>query len=354
MQIRTRRIPRARYLARAAKEVSRAARQRLRWMDHYASQGRNAAFTCRYFGISRQTFYRWRRRYDPQDLSKLEDGSHRPHRCRRPTWTPGQVAQVLRLRLEYPRWGKDKLAVLLGREGCRVSTSMVGRILTHLKKRGRLVEPLPNGRTARRGLWSRPYAVRKPKDYRVERPGDLVQVDTLDVRPRPGVMLKQFTARDVVSRWDVMEARSRATALTAAEFLDTLEQRIPFPLRALQVDGGSEFAAVRRGESNRPASNVASICSSSRPARPNSTAMSSALNVPIPRSSMKSSPTPSTSLSSIVNSVPGSAPTTPSALTRLSATLLLISSCPVPIPFERTPCVTNLLDEYRGWRLKFG
>ena len=243
MQIRTRRIPRARYLARAAKEVSRAARQRLRWMDHYASQGRNAALTCRYFGISRQTFYRWRRRYDPQDLSRLEDGSHRPHRCRRPTWTPGQVAQVLRLRLEYPRWGKDKLAVLLGREGCRISTSMVGRILTHLKKRGRLVEPLPNGRMARRRLRPRPYAVRKPNDYRVERPGDLVQVDTLDVRPRPGVMLKQFTARDVVSRWDVMEARSRATALTAAEFLDTLEQRMPFPLRALQVDGGSEFAA---------------------------------------------------------------------------------------------------------------
>ena len=27
-------------------------------------------------------------------------------------------------------------------------------------------------------------------------------------------------------------------------FLDTLQRRLPFPLRALQVDGGSEFAAV--------------------------------------------------------------------------------------------------------------
>ncbi len=243
MQIRTRRIPRARYLARGAKELSRAAGQRLRWMDHYESHGRNAALTCRYFGISRQTFYRWRRRYDPQDLSSLEDRSHRPHRRRRPTWTALEVQQVLRLRLEYPRWGKDKLAVLLGREGCRISTSMVGRILTHLKARGRLVEPLRNGVKARRRPRPRPYAVRKPKDYRIEQPGDLVQVDTLDVRPRPGVMLKQFTARDVVSRWDVMEARSRATALTAAEFLDTLEQRMPFAVRAIQVDGGSEFAA---------------------------------------------------------------------------------------------------------------
>ena len=31
-------------------------------------------------------------------------------------------------------------------------------------------------------------------------PGDPVEVDTLDVRPSPGAVLKHFTARDVVSR----------------------------------------------------------------------------------------------------------------------------------------------------------
>ena len=31
------------------------ARQRLKWMDYYEARGRNAALTCRYFGISRQT-----------------------------------------------------------------------------------------------------------------------------------------------------------------------------------------------------------------------------------------------------------------------------------------------------------
>jgi hypothetical protein len=70
-----------------------------------------------------------------------------------------------------------------------------------------------------------------------------VQVDTLEVRPVPGVVFKQFTARDVVSRWDVIQAHTRATAFTAAQFLDTLLHRMPFPIRALPVDGGSEFAA---------------------------------------------------------------------------------------------------------------
>jgi transposase InsO family protein len=75
-------------------------------------------------------------------------------------------------------------------------------------------------------------------------PGDLVQVDTLELRPLPGVVLKHFTARDVICRWDVVEVHRRATASAATRFLDTLQQRMPFLLRALQVDGGSEFAAA--------------------------------------------------------------------------------------------------------------
>ena len=72
--------------------------------------------------------------------------------------------------------------------------------------------------------------MRKPKEYQAREPGDIVQVDTLDVRPLPGVVLKHFTARDVVSRWDVLEVHTRATATTAKAFLDTLQDRLPFPL----------------------------------------------------------------------------------------------------------------------------
>ena len=67
-------------------------------------------------------------------------------------------------------------------------------------------------------------------------PGDLVEVDTLDVRPAPGVIIKQFTARDVIARWDVIQAHTRATA---ALLLEILQRRMPFPIRAAQVDGGS-------------------------------------------------------------------------------------------------------------------
>ena len=121
---------------------------------------------------------------------------------------------------------------------------MVGRILAKLKARGVLREAPRAAISTRKRAFRRPYAVRKPKGYAVDQPGDLVQVDTLDVRPVPGVVLKHFTARDIVSRWDVLEARTRATAATAAGFLDRLVARMPFPVRAIQVDGGSEFQAV--------------------------------------------------------------------------------------------------------------
>ncbi len=244
MRIVSGRPPRSRYLERGAAELSRGAHRRLQWFDHYQTHSRNAALTCRYFGISRQTFYRWKRRYDPQNLRTLEDRSHRPQRRRRPTWTAEQAERVRRLREQYPRWGKDKLAVLLRREGWAVSVSMVGRILTSLGQRGALSAPVLFRVKRRRGTAGRPWALRKPQDYLVQKPGDLVQLDTLDLRPSPGVVRKQFTARDMISRWEVIEVHRRATSTAATLFLDTLQRRLPFPLRALQVDGGSEFAAL--------------------------------------------------------------------------------------------------------------
>ena len=245
MQIRWGKVPKARELSRFGYALSRPAQLRLQWMTHYLQHGRKAAFTCRHFGISRQTFYRWRRRYDRHDLSSLEDHSHRPRQLRRPTWTAAQAQAVLLLRRQYPRWGKDKLVVLLRRTGIRLSTSMVGRILGDLKRRGVLVEapPTADHKARRKRMRGRPWARRKPRFWPIRQPGDLVQLDTKEIRPERGVVLKHFSARDMLSRWDVVEVHERATSLAAAHFLDTLLDRMPFHVAALQVDGGSEFAA---------------------------------------------------------------------------------------------------------------
>jgi len=193
--------------------------------------------------VSRASLYRWRSRLRKKGPQGLETKSRRPYRIRKPAWSSELVESVQELREEYPSWGKDKLKVLLGRRGWTTSSSTVGRILVDLKRRGVLHEP-PRGLVKyKKRRPSRKYAIRKPKDYPVEQPGDLVQVDTLDVHPLDAAAVKHFTARDVISRWDVLEAHQRATANTAAEFLETLLARMPFQVKAIQVDGGSEYRA---------------------------------------------------------------------------------------------------------------
>lgn len=223
-------------------ELSSAAKRRLRWFDWHKANGENVSLTCRHFGIARETFYRWKRRYDPYDLRSLDDRPSRPKRVRMASWTTAEVVAVQRLREQFCRWGKAKLSVLLGREGLVLSISKVGRILAYLKRRGLLKEP-PRRSQVRRRQWKRQYAIRKPKGYQPAAPGDLVQIDTMDVRPEPGIVLKQFTTVDVISRWSVPTIASNATALLASHALDELVTRCPFPIRAVQIDGGSEFMA---------------------------------------------------------------------------------------------------------------
>lgn len=221
-------------------QLSREAKQRLKILDYARTHSVSA--TCRHFGIARSTYYRWAKRYDPQRLSLLENRSSRPRRCRRPTWAAAQVAAVRRAREAHPRWGKDKLAVVLRRQSVELSVSMIGRILGDLHRRRLLLEPV-RPRLRPHSRHPRPYAVRKPKTHPVVRPGDLVQIDTMHVRPLPGVERRHFTAVDVVSRWSVCGVRATATAGTARAFLADLRERLPFPIRAIQVDGGSEFMA---------------------------------------------------------------------------------------------------------------
>lgn len=102
--------------------ITSTAAARLKWMDHYARH-ENARLTCRHFDISAQTFYHWKRRFDPYDLTTLEDGSPRPFKARAPQTPPAVVERILALRQKYPRWGKDKLVILMHREGVEISSS---------------------------------------------------------------------------------------------------------------------------------------------------------------------------------------------------------------------------------------
>jgi putative transposase len=54
----------------------------------------------------------------------------------------------------------------------------------------------------------------------------------------------QFTASDYVGKFTARTVAQHVTATSASSILDAMAQRWPVKLKAIQVDGGSEFMAV--------------------------------------------------------------------------------------------------------------
>ena len=283
MQLRP--LPRAFARLPSSPELSPAARTRLQALTVWQQTG-DWRIASQVFDVSRATLYRWRRRYQPRDISSLEARSRRPHRVRRPQ-TPARILLRLRaLRLQYPRWGREKLCILLRREGITLSAKTIDRAHMRLRTSGQLVEPPRQAISAHRRGRPRPYAIRKPRDYALVQPGDLVQVDTLDVRPLPGVVLKQFTARDVISRWDVVEMYRAPLVSRPRNFSSPCSAGCRSPFGPFKSMAAVSLLRLL----NRPVSSTVFGSSSCPRARRNSTALSSAPIAPTPKSFMNPIP----------------------------------------------------------------
>jgi len=204
-------------------------------MRFYETHGANAALTCRHFAISRDTFYRWRRRYDPRDLSTLEDLSRAPHRRRRPT-TPLETERlILRLRDAHPGWSKYKIAHVASRDhGITFSASTAGRVLSRFGR-------IDARKSARRRRAARHTRSRRPRELVASMPGDLIQIDTKHLYWPGNVRRFQFVAIDLATRFKVSEVFTTGSSRSAACFLEHALARLPFPIAAVQTDNGSEY-----------------------------------------------------------------------------------------------------------------
>lgn len=79
-------------------------------------RGASVAQICATYGLSRETFYKWRRRWLAEGLEGLADRSSRP-RDPAGMCDPGLESEVVALREANPRWGSRRLAAELRRSG---------------------------------------------------------------------------------------------------------------------------------------------------------------------------------------------------------------------------------------------
>ncbi|MFN4227356.1 MAG: helix-turn-helix domain-containing protein, partial [Candidatus Ratteibacteria bacterium] len=109
----------------------RQIKMKLGWFRHVKEVTGNVAKTCRYFGISRKTYYKWYNRYLKYGEEGLVDGSKRPKHCPRAT-CPEIIEKIVYLRTNY-HFGPTRIKMYLERyHNIHINNSTVWKILKRL------------------------------------------------------------------------------------------------------------------------------------------------------------------------------------------------------------------------------
>ena len=217
-------------------EISKSARQRLKWMDYYAKSG-HALQTCRYFGISPKTFYKWAKIYDPHDLATLEDRTRRPRTTRQWQVTREEERRIVFLRERYIRYGKMKLSVIYQRTyNESISSWKIQRVI---QKHQLYFHPKRN--TSLQIKKHRYQSVKRITELTKEpRTGFLLALDTvvLNVYGQRRYILTGIDGYGKIAFARMYPGHGSAYA---ADFLKRLHHLLNGQIENIQTDNGSEF-----------------------------------------------------------------------------------------------------------------
>lgn len=117
-------------LHESAARLSPVAARRLQCILSFFEHGMSMTDACRNFAISRGTLYRWIDRFDPDDVSSLEDQPASLVQGEEHAVTPGIIALIRAYRTESPMMGKEAIAerIVHGHQ-IPISASTVGRVI---------------------------------------------------------------------------------------------------------------------------------------------------------------------------------------------------------------------------------
>jgi len=211
-------------------EQTRLLTWRLRVLQRAGEGARNVSRTCRHFGLSRKTFYKWKQRFEMHGEAGLCDRPRSPHRSPRAT-DAAVVSKILYLRQMY-HFGPGKIADYLKRfHQVVIARSSVHRILG---RHGMNRLPANQKHRPHRQRWQR---------YEKPRPGHRLQLDVKFLERIPGTAkrLYQFTAIDDCTRIRVLKVYDACNQRTAIHFIEEVRRRLPFRIHVVQTDNGAEF-----------------------------------------------------------------------------------------------------------------
>lgn len=182
---------------------------------------------ARRYGVSPGTVSKWCK------LAKRYGHVPIPARSSRPLRHPKALADevvttIIDIRLEHNRSAEVVHRRLKDEHGINVSLSSVKRTLDR------------HNLLRRRSPWKRLH-LSEPRP-KAEKPGDLVQVDTIHLMRNDGARVYIFTCLDVYSRWAFARAYERSNTRNAINFLKRAQADALFTFSMIQSDNGPEFS----------------------------------------------------------------------------------------------------------------
>jgi transposase InsO family protein len=201
---------------------------------NYAIEIGNAAAACRHFGISGETFYKWKRAYARDGERALINSKPCPQNPK--LRTPAHIEEkILYLRRTY-HLGQQPIAwYLLRYHDIKISPGAVRNVLV---RNGMNRLPHNAKRSQRVQLWQR---------YEKKVPGHHIQVDVkfLNFTDTSGQRVRryQYTAIDDATRVRALKIYERHNQQNAIDFVNYFVNKFPFRIHTIRTDHGHEFQA---------------------------------------------------------------------------------------------------------------
>lgn len=191
---------------------------------------------CERYGISRETGYVWRRRYEAEGPAGLLERSRAPHR--HGTATPAElVVRIIEARRRKPHWGPKKLLAMLAEEDAAAAWPSASTIAAILRREGLSA---PRRRRRRALSVEQPFAA-------VAAANDAWCIDFKGwFRTGDGRRCDPLTVSDAFSRYllglEIVAPVTEAVAQAVERLFE--EHGLPAAMRS---DNGSPFASCGAG-----------------------------------------------------------------------------------------------------------
>lgn len=218
-----------------AQTISPKAKRRLKWMD-YIYKGNNIAKCSRHFDVPESTISYWYKRFNPYNLSTLEDRPKKPKNVRYSEVPLRHIKRVVQIRKKY-RWDKIKIQKLLKKEGIDIGQTRIQKIINQAGLKRKKKKYRYKKRKNRKHMYS------VPKQY-PKKPGGLVYFDVKYLYLPEGKLVYQFTAIDHATRTLGVKVYNSKSSKNGVDFFNYVQKSLNTKICYLGSDNGSEFLGL--------------------------------------------------------------------------------------------------------------